>query len=332
MPIRILLSQSTNPWFNLATEDWIFRELDPRTHVLFLWRNADTVVIGRHQNPWVECRVQNMEADGIFLARRQSGGGAVFHDLGNTNFTFLSSSAGYNQDANFQIIIAALSRFGIHAERSGRNDILVDGFKVSGSAFKHTRERSFHHGTLLLHADLGRLTNYLNPSAKKLESKGIKSVRSRVANLETFAPGIDHAAACTAVIDAFRAYHGEDVEPETLDLETLQRIPSLNEYYQQMADWEWRFGNTPDFTHHLEQRFAWGGIDLHLDVHKGCVERAKVYSDALFPEMIDSLNKRLVGVRYAPEALREVLESIARRHPQEDEAVRELSDWLVKAL
>ncbi len=117
MKLRILKSAVTNPWFNLATEDWIFQALGteqeaPDTHTLFLWRNSETVVIGRSQNPWVECKTDKMAADDVFLARRQSGGGAVFHDLGNTNFTFLSPKHAYDQTANFTIIINALKKTG----------------------------------------------------------------------------------------------------------------------------------------------------------------------------------------------------------------------------
>ena len=115
MKLRILKSAVTNPWFNLATEDWIFNTLDPDSHTLFLWRNSETVVIGRSQNPWVECKTDKMEQDNVFLARRQSGGGAVFHDLGNTNFTFLSPKDDYDQAANFTIIINALKSLGIKA-------------------------------------------------------------------------------------------------------------------------------------------------------------------------------------------------------------------------
>lgn len=326
--VRVLISDITNPWFNLATEDWIFRELDPTTHTLFLWRNDNTVVIGRHQNPWVECKVATMEADGVYLARRQSGGGAVFHDLGNTNFTFLSSSGGYDQDANFEIIIRALARFGITAEKSGRNDILVDGKKISGSAFKHTKERSFHHGTLLINADLGRLVDYLNPHKKKLVSKGIKSVRSRVANLTEFDAALDHASVCEAVMESFFEYHNARCEPEYLDESTLREIPSLNEYYEQMADWEWRFGRTPDFTHHLETRFDWGGIDIHLDVHRGVVTECKVYSDALDPTMISNLETGLPGVRYTVEDVRDRIDSVKERSPDRVAELDEMCTWL----
>ena len=186
MKLRILKSAVTNPWFNLATEDWIFQALDANSHTLFLWRNSETVVIGRSQNPWVECKIDKMEADDVFLARRQSGGGAVFHDLGNTNFTFLSPKDSYDQEANFTIIINALKKLGIDAELSGRNDMQVGDKKISGNAFKHAADRSFHHGTLLVNANMQKLGDYLNPHPLKLKAKGIKSVRARVANLVEF--------------------------------------------------------------------------------------------------------------------------------------------------
>ncbi len=313
--VRVLISDTTDPWFNLAIEDWIFRELDPDTHTLFLWRNTDTVVIGRHQNPWVECKVDKMEEDHVTLARRQSGGGAVFHDLGNTNFTFLSPSSTYSQDSNFEIVIAALARFGVRAERSGRNDILVGGRKVSGNAFKHTKERSFHHGTLLVHADLGRLRDYLAPYKKKLVGKGIKSVRSRVANLTEFVPELTHKMVCEAIMESFFEHYRTRCEPETLDADALARIPSLAAYYEKMADWEWRFGNTPDFSHHVETRFDWGGVDIHLDVHRGVIISARVFSDAAAGDMIETLQTSLPGNRYTAEGLDAAVDRTERAHP-----------------
>ncbi len=330
--IRVLRSDITNPWFNLATEDWIFRELDPRQHVLFLWRNADTVVIGRHQNPWKECKVQKMDEDDVYLARRQSGGGAVFHDLGNSNFTFLSAKDRYNQEDNFRIIINALGRLGITAEKSGRNDILVEGRKVSGSAFKHTRERSFHHGTLLIDADLTRLQDYLNPQKAKLVSKGIKSVRSRVANLNEYVPHLDHDQICEAVMEAFFEYHRSRCEVEHLDYETLASIPSLNEYFEQMKDWEWRFGNTPEFNHSMETRFDWGNMDVHIDARRGRIEKAKIYSDSLFPEMVDALMAELPGHRYDPEEVKEAVTGVADLFPEQRRELEEFGSWLAESL
>ncbi len=221
---RVFISQSTQPWFNLAVEDAIFRNMPADQQVLFLWRNADTVVIGRAQNPWKECNTGKMEQDGITLARRQSGGGAVFHDLGNTNFTFMAGKPQYDKNVSTNIVLSALKTLGINAKATGRNDLVVevgeDERKFSGSAYRETMDRGFHHGTLLLNADLTRLANYLNPDKKKLEAKGITSVRSRVTNLSDINPDIHHDNVCEAIKEAFFTHYGERVEVEYISPES----------------------------------------------------------------------------------------------------------------
>ena len=332
MKLRILKSAVTNPWFNLATEDWIFQALDPQSHTLFLWRNSETVVIGRSQNPWVECKTDKMAEDDVFLARRQSGGGAVFHDLGNTNFTFLSPKADYDQDANFTIIINALKKLGVEATLSGRNDMQVGDKKISGSAFKHSADRSFHHGTLLVNADMQKLGDYLNPHPLKLQAKGIKSVRSRVANLVDFNDSINHEPLSQAMIEAFCEYYGQDVADtpvEELDEATLAQEPHLNKYYQQMADWEWRFGKTPEFSHHLETRFDWGLIDLHLDVKQAVITEVVIFSDALNVELIEVLKEALTGVKYNKEAISTKLAALSEAQPEMAAQIADFSAWLV---
>lgn len=180
---------------------------DDHAKILFLWRNAETVVIGQSQNPWKECNTRRMEQDGIRLARRSSGGGAVFHDLGNTCFTFMAGKPGYDKSVSTDIILQALRQLGVTAGASGRNDLVMETAdgprKISGSAYRETQDRGFHHGTLLLNADLERLADYLNPDPKKLQAKGITSVRSRVANLAEFLPGISHEQVCEAIVQAF---------------------------------------------------------------------------------------------------------------------------------
>ncbi|KRG35834.1 lipoate--protein ligase [Psychrobacter sp. P11G3] len=329
MKLRILKSAVTNPWFNLATEDWIFNTLNPDSHTLFLWRNSETVVIGRSQNPWVECKTDKMEADDVFLARRQSGGGAVFHDLGNTNFTFLSPSDAYNQEANFTVIINALKKLGIDATLSGRNDMQVGDRKISGSAFRHAADRSFHHGTLLVNANMQKLGDYLNPHPLKLKAKGIKSVRARVANLIDFNETINHETLSEAIIEAFCEYHGESAQVEQLDEASLAKQPTLNAYYQQMADWDWRFGKTPEFTHHIETRFDWGMMDVHMDVKQAMITEVVIFSDALNVELIDLLKKTLTGVKYNKPEIKNKLDDLANSQPELAAQVSDFEKWLV---
>lgn len=314
--LKIYYSNSTNPWFNLATEDWLFQENLDADQLLFLWRNQETVVIGRSQNPWVECHLEKMQEDGVLLARRQSGGGAVFHDLGNTNFTFISRKSCYDKNKNMIIILSALKQLGISAMASGRNDIVIETDqgtrKISGSAFKEKMDRAFHHGTLLINADLNKLPHYLNPNKKKLEAKGVQSVRSRVINLVELNSNLNHELICAAIETEFLNNYSGRVEKIILDTSNLEKIPSLMNYYNKLRQWDWLYGQTLEFTHRLEERFDWGSVDIQLLVKNGLIEEAKIYSDSLFPDAIEEFALSLKNKRYDAEKILEQL-----RHPHE---------------
>lgn len=334
--VRVFVSETHDPWFNLATEDWIFKELDPEAHVLFLWRNSDTVVIGRFQNPWVECNTSKMYEDGVKLARRQSGGGAVFQDLGNTNFTFLSSKHGFDKAANNKIITSAINHFDLNSYPSGRNDILVDDSegpkKISGSAFKEKRDRSFHHGTLLINADLQKLANYLSPHQKKMAAKGITSVRSRVTNLSHLNPEIAHESLTNEVINQFFDFYQNDCPVETLEHSSLESIPELQQYYQFLKDDKWRFGETPQFSHHLDERFDWGGVDVHLDVHKGVIRDCVIFSDSLHPELIQELMEHFKAASYSVSGIDKVVSAAQSELPFLKNELSQFREWLKKEI
>lgn len=339
--LRVLISETFDPWFNIATEDWIFRDmlLDhelENTKILYLWRNDNTVVIGRFQNPWTECNTEKMEADNIKLARRQSGGGAVFHDLGNTNFTFLSGKASFDKNVNNKIITNAIKSFGLNAFASGRNDLLVktdDGDKkFSGSAFKETKDRSFHHGTVLINADMSKLSQYLNPNKKKLESKGITSVRARVINLAELNAEITHENVCSRIIQEFFNHYQSECKIELLDHQYLSSIPRLNDHFQKMADWNWRFGEAPKFNHQMTERFTWGTIEVHLDVHHAIVEKAQIFSDSLHPEMIEQLMASLQNIPYTKEAFRDAIAKVGAELPMIQDYLVEFESWIAKEI
>ncbi|OCA64208.1 lipoate--protein ligase [Aeromonas piscicola] len=334
--LRLLLSDSHDPLFNLAVEECIFRQMDPNQRVLFLWRNANTVVIGRAQNPWKECNTRRMEEDGVTLARRSSGGGAVFHDLGNSCFTFMAGKPGYDKSISTAIVLDALKLLGVSAFASGRNDLLVatqDGDrKVSGSAYRETHDRGFHHGTLLLDADLSRLANYLNPDPKKLAAKGISSVRSRVANLCELLPGLEHQQVSHALIEAFFAHYGARVSPEHISPTQLPNLPGFADTFARQRSWEWNFGHAPAFSHQLDERFGWGGVELHFDVEKGVIGRAQIFSDSLDPAPLDALAERLVGLAYRREAIAAQLSQLQADFPAQQAELDELSRWLLAAL
>ena len=329
---KCFISATYDPWFNLATEDWIFKDLSASEHILFLWRNDKTVVIGRNQNPWAECNLKKMEEKEVKLVRRQSGGGAVFQDLGNTNFTFLSSRENYDRKRNFQIIINALKKLGIEAEQSGRNDILVNGFKVSGSAFKENPDRAFHHGTLLINVNLGELAEYLTPSQKKLLSKGTTSVRSRVANLTEFNKEISHDVLSEAIIDEFFKTYNSEKKVEILDNESLKKIPELNNYYDSLKSHEWCFGETPQFNTHLNERFDWATIDLHINAEKGKISGVKVFSDCLDTQLIELLEKQLHGVEFNGQSVKNSLENLKQNISHATQNIEDIQNWLIKEI
>ena len=334
--LRLLISDSYDPWFNLAVEETIFRQMPATQRVLFLWRNADTVVIGRAQNPWKECNTGRMEQDNVRLARRSSGGGAVFHDLGNTCFTFMAGKPEYDKSISTSIVLSALESLGLNATASGRNDLEVETTegtrKISGSAYRETMDRGFHHGTLLLNADLSRLANYLNPDPKKLQAKGITSVRGRVANLSDIKPGLTHEQIAEAITEAFFAHYGERVEAEHISPEALPDLPGFADTFARQSSWEWNFGQAPAFTHLLDNRFSWGGVELHFDVEKGHITRAQVFTDSLNPAPLEALAARLKGCLYRSILLQQECETLIYCFPEQEAELKELSAWIAQAV
>jgi lipoate-protein ligase A len=339
--LRVLLANTHDPYFNLASEDWIFRDMDLDSKVLFLWRNANTIVIGRGQNAWGECDLARVRADGVQLVRRHSGGGAVFHDLGNTCFTFMSArgcglapKALYAQ--NNEILIGALRRLGIEAEASGRNDLVVhrsgETFKISGSAFKESPDRCFQHGTMLLNVDLCRLGRYLTPNQKKLEARGIKSVQSRVMNLIDLVPGLDHDGFSAALVAEMFSYYGATCPLEVLDHEALRAIPALHRYYETLRSWDWIYGKTPSFAHRLDHRFAWGTLELHMDTERGHIHHVKAFSDSLDPDFIEEIPRHLEGRLYTAEGARAAGAAHAAANPERAGMADELYAWLAEQL
>ena len=210
-------SMTTDPYTNLAVEEYLTFHAEPGECILYLWQNAHTVVIGRNQNCWKECRVSELEADGGHLVRRLSGGGAVYHDLGNLNFTFCMRKEDADVDRQLQVIIEAVASFGLTAEKTGRNDVAINGQKFSGNAFFDSKGCYYHHGTLLLNVDTASMSRFLNPSKAKLQSKGVSSVRSRVVNLSSLCPHITVDTMKQAMFTAFSKVYGLPAVPLCAD-------------------------------------------------------------------------------------------------------------------
>lgn len=269
---------STDPYHNIATEKRLLEKAQPGTCILYLWQNKNTVVIGRNQNPWVECRTTMLEQDGGHLARRLSGGGAVFHDMGNLNFTFLVAEEDYDLDRQLSVIEKACSFAGITATRSGRNDILAEGCKFSGNAFYHRQGKAYHHGTLLVNVDMPNLGKYLTPSKAKLESKGVASVRSRVINLQELSPALTVPLLAEYMEKAFGAVY--DGTPQKLVLDSEDQT-LIAQYTNELSDWNWLYGQKTPCTFECNRRFDWGSISVQLEVVTGHIKNAQVYSDSM---------------------------------------------------
>lgn len=333
--IRLLLSNSYDPWFNLSCEEYIFKHMPPEQSILFLWRNQNTIVIGRAQNAWKECNTRRMEQDKIKLARRHSGGGAVFHDLGNTCFTFMSTQKDYKKDLSTNIVLNGLHRLGINAMISGRNDLTIHTKqgerKISGSAYRETSERKFHHGTLLLHVDLNKLTYYLNPDAKKLQSKGITSIKSRVANLNEIKPDINHQEICQQLTIAFFNFYNMQVKSELLSMDTFHNNSEFIEQFNKQSDWNWNFGSAPAFSHQLDTRFSWGNVTVHFNIEHGIINRSHIFTDSLDPDPLEQLIKKLIGIPYYAENIRYCCEKWIKNYSQkQNKELLEITHWLIK--
>jgi len=304
--------------------------------LLYVWRPAPVVTIGRHQNPWKECVIEKLDEDGVGLARRKSGGGAIFQDPGGTVFTFLAPTDLFSIDRNFEVVQGALRRFGIEADRKGRNDMTVGERKMSGSAFKYdpTRMMSLHHGTLLVEADMKRLSRYLTPDKRKLQAKGITSVAARVMNLRDEYPEVNHAVLEEALFAEFRQIYGvPDLEPEVITEESaLAKEPGFVQIRAEFNDKKWRLGNTPEFSHQLDTRVDGVGVfDVHLQVVKGKVSEAKIFSDVLFPDVIDQAMIALTDAEYGRAGLKQALDSLQVKFPDggANQVLSTLTEWLV---
>lgn len=302
--LRLFRTDCTDPYRNLAVEQTLLETVPEDTCILYLWQNRRTVVIGRNQNAWKECRTTALEADGGSLARRLSGGGAVFHDLGNLNFTFLVNKPDYDLPRQLEVIVEACRSFGIPASCSGRNDVLANGRKFSGNAFYEHQGKRYHHGTLLVDVDMSAMGRYLSPSKAKMEAKGVSSVRSRVVNLRELKPELTIAEMAVRMEEAFQKVYGLTVRglKETdLDRERIETLTRRN------AGWEWLYGRELPCTLQCGERFIWGGIDLRLTVEGGVITRAAVYTDAMDWTLGPALEKALTDCRFRLEDMRQRL-------------------------
>lgn len=297
-------ADGTEPFVNQAVERTLLTTVPEDALILYLWRNAHTVVIGRNQDCYDECRVLELEASGGRLARRITGGGAVYHDAGNLNFTFLVRRPDYDVPRQTGVIVDAVSRFGIRAEVNGRNDLLAQGRKFSGHAYRVSDEGCCHHGTLLVDADADMLSRYLNVNADKLAGKGIRSVRARVVNLRELCPSLDADALADALSRSASRAYGLPVEPLPAALLPQSQVESGTAFF---SDDGWRYGSRLAHAKTVEARFAWGGVKLEWIAQNGSILDACAYSDALEWDLVADIPDRLRGCAAEEAAVRAAL-------------------------
>lgn len=285
-----MISPSADVYLNLACEDKLFADYDGEP-LLFLWRNHNAIVIGKWQNAWKECNAAEAERDGIKIARRLTGGGAVFHDLNNLNYTFIANEKDYDVLRQCEVVRKALLALGIKAEISGRNDLTANGFKVSGNAFRKARGKGLHHGTLLISCEPEKMAKYLRPSPLKLSSKGVDSVRSRVGSLCMSRPATSVSEVAAALTESFANEYGA-CSYLTFDEKEYREKAAL------FGSAEYVFGKNPPYAFSVEFACPYGLAEVAFRVEKGCVRSVKVYSDTLDEELPRKAENILTGARF----------------------------------
>ncbi|WEG13549.1 lipoate--protein ligase [Pullulanibacillus sp. KACC 23026] len=298
----------TDAYMNLAIEEYALKNLDLDESYLLFYINKPSIIIGKNQNTIEEINVDYVEANGIQVVRRLSGGGAVYHDLGNLSFSFITKDDG-NSFSNFkkftEPVIKALHNLGVPAELSGRNDIVVEGRKVSGNAQFFTKGRLFSHGTLMFKSEIENVVSALKVRKDKIESKGIKSIRSRVANISEF---LDQEMTMDEFKDVLlkHIFGSTEAIPEyVLTDEDWAKIRKLSE--ERYQSWEWNYGQSPKFNIQRTHRFPVGGIDVRLEVNKGLIENCKIYGDFFGTRDVAEIEARLTGQKYEKQVLKEAL-------------------------
>jgi lipoate-protein ligase A len=303
-PNRIIRLSGTNPFWNLAFESYLLeqkRQKGQSGRWLMLWQNEPSIILGKHQNPWTECNIPYLRSKGIHLVRRASGGGTVYHDLGNSCVTIFTEK--HEPERNLQYACDALREaFQVNAHIGPRKDIFVDEFKVSGSAFRITNKASYHHFTLLLSTDLSVLETTLKPQKMKLETKATPSVRSAVLNIGSRVPGIDHDAVCEALASKFSSiFYNEnpgDISIEDWTYSQIQEIPEVVANYEEHIAWPFVYGKTPDFTQHFEEPLDSHRLKIAMSVKEGIIGSLQTELEPSDFVVETALENALVGHPY----------------------------------
>lgn len=306
----IIVSPSNNAYFNIASEEYLLSRF-PEGEILLFYINLPSVIIGKFQNTLAEINLDYVNEHRIKIVRRLSGGGAVYHDLGNLNFSFHSKASEYDF-SDFETftkpVVNLLNKLGVPAKLEGRNDLLVDGKKFSGNAKTIKSKKMIQHGTILIDSEMSVLADALKVNPLKFVDKAVKSNRARVTNLIDYLPEGTTASSFKELFIQEIKISNEHVEIYSFTEEDIAAIEKL--VVEKYSTWDWNFGYSPDYNFKKADKVPAGFIEVHLDVHKGHIQQAKIFGDFFALNPIEDLEHTLVGVKHEQEAIRSVLEAI----------------------
>jgi len=307
--MHCIVSPYTNPYFNLASEEYLLKNF--KEDVFLLYRNRPSIVVGKHQNTLAEINLPFVQENEILVARRISGGGTVFHDLGNLNFAFFTSGkegelVDYKRVTS--PIIEALKGMGLEARLGKRNELLLEGLKISGTASHVFKQRVLHHGTLLFSSEMGKLSLALKSGQKRFTDRAVKSVRSRVTNISDHLKESMEVEMFQERILAHMLQNFEDARPYQLSRTDIAEIKALRD--SKYSTWEWNFGYSPKYQFCRSISFKAGSLELHMNVVKGVIKELKIVGDFISMKDIVLLETLLVGTIHDPETIRNKLSGI----------------------
>ena len=304
--MKCIYNSSTDAYFNLASEEYLLKCFDD--DVFMLWRNDKAVIVGKYQNSAAEINIDYVREKGIKVVRRQTGGGAVFHDLGNVNYTFIGTKGSGDFRTFSEPILRVLNEMGVPAKFEGRNDLTINGMKFSGTAQCVYKDRILHHGTLLFASEMDDLTAALKVNPLKFKDKAVKSVRKRVTNISEHLPTPMSVTDFIEVVMRNVSQNSENAVPYELSVHDMQEISKLRD--EKYSTWDWNFGTSPKFGYTKQLRTGGGNVELNLDVVNGRISAVKIYGDFFSQKELADFERLFIGQKYERECIGRILQSV----------------------